>query len=163
MGLTEVSTVLWRERELLELLAYKLHVEQLVLGGGSRFLVQATREVEAVITEIRDTELARAVEVEAVGAELGLGSQPSLSQLAAAAPPPWDELFGEHRAAFLALTQEISELAAANREALLIGQRATRETLLGVTEAGSASTTTYDNTGRTGAAEESRRLVDRAL
>jgi hypothetical protein len=161
MGLPEVSTVLWRERELLEMLLFKLHVEQVMLSSaGSRWLPQATGEVEIVIAEIRQAELARAVAVQALGAELGLGPAPSLAELINACPQPWGDIFAEHRAAFLALTSEISDLAGANREALLAGQRATRETLLGLRD----SVSTYDHTGRADAgADTSSRLVDRAL
>ena len=55
MGLAEVSTVLWTERELLELLLFKLEEEQLVLASGrTRWLAHATREVEMVIEQIRE-------------------------------------------------------------------------------------------------------------
>ena len=50
MSLTEVSSILWRERELLELLLFKLEEEQLLLAAGrSRWLGHATREVEMVL------------------------------------------------------------------------------------------------------------------
>ena len=35
MGLSEVSNILWRQRQLLELLLFKLEEEQLVLKSGS--------------------------------------------------------------------------------------------------------------------------------
>ena len=60
MGLREVSAILWRERHLLELLLFKLDEEQLVLAAGrTRWLPRATREVEMVLEEIRQTELER--------------------------------------------------------------------------------------------------------
>ena len=34
MGLSDVSNILWRERQLLELLLFKLEEEQLVLASG---------------------------------------------------------------------------------------------------------------------------------
>ena len=40
MALSDVSNILWRERQLLELLVFKLEEEQLVLAAGrSRWLV----------------------------------------------------------------------------------------------------------------------------
>src|SRR5215212_6463380 len=67
MAVADVSTVLWRERELLELLLFKLEEEQLVLTSGrSRWLGHATREVEMVVAQIREAELARAVLVDAL-------------------------------------------------------------------------------------------------
>ncbi len=57
-ALTELSHTLWRERRLLELLQYRLEVQQLVLTTGrSRWVDAATRDVEAVTTELRAVEL----------------------------------------------------------------------------------------------------------
>jgi hypothetical protein len=65
MALSDVSNILWRERQLLELLVFKLEEEQLVLAAGrSRWLSHATREVETILGEIKKVELDRAVEVE---------------------------------------------------------------------------------------------------
>jgi hypothetical protein len=111
MGLAEVSAILWRERELLELLLFKLEEEQLVLDGGrNRWLARATREVEGVLAEIRRTELARATDVDAVSIALGIGPAPTLTMLAAASPEPWSGLLREHQAAFRTLTAEITRL-----------------------------------------------------
>lgn len=162
MGFPEVSAVLWRERELLELLLFKLEMEQLLLSAAhTRWLPYATREVEIILEEIRETELTRAVAVQGLAAELGLEGEPSLRDLAAAAEQPWQDLFEDHRTAFLTLTQEISDAARTNREVLLIGQRASREALLGLTD----SVATYDPRGRASQAGDAvpARLVDRAL
>src|SRR5690349_21157131 len=130
MGLADLSSILWREREMLELLLFKLDEEQLVLAAGrTRWLARATREVEMVLEEIRQTELERAIEVSRAAAELGVPSDASLRQLADAAPAPWSGLLLEHRAAFLALTDEITTLVQSNRELLFRGQTAVREVL----------------------------------
>ena len=57
----KLSLVLWRERELLEELHYRLEVEQLVLASGrSRWLAHATRDVDALLaTDPRDRGAAR--------------------------------------------------------------------------------------------------------
>ncbi|MGI4895646.1 MAG: flagellar export chaperone FlgN [Janthinobacterium lividum] len=133
MGLAEVSGILWKERELLELLLFKLEEEQLVLASGrTRWLAHATREVEFVMDQIRSTELLRATEVDSLAEELGMDAGPSLGALADAAPDPWGELLRGHRDAFLTLTAEIQDLADANRDLLNSGARALRETLLGL-------------------------------
>ena len=50
MSVNELSAVLWRERELLELLTFKLEEEQLLLAAGrSRWVSHASREVEQVL------------------------------------------------------------------------------------------------------------------
>jgi len=160
MGLAEVANILWREREALELLLFKLEEEQLVLATGrTRWLSHATREVEIVLDRIRQTELLRASEVGAVAGELGLPPNPSLTQLAEAATPPWAELFREHRRAFLALTAEITAVTEANRDLLTTGQRSAREAMLTVT----GSIETYGRDGGTTAAAPSVRLLDEAM
>ena len=134
MGLAEVANILWRERETLELLLFKLEEEQLVLAAGrGRWLGHATREVEIVLDRIRQTEVLRAAEVDAVAATLGLAPNPSLSELADVAPPPWNDMLSEHRTMFLQLTAEIGALAEANRDLLTTGQRSAREAMLAVT------------------------------
>jgi hypothetical protein len=165
MGLAEVSTVLWRERELLELLLFKLEEEQLVLTSGSgRWLARATREVEMVLAEIRRTELLRATEVDAAAAALGLGPNPSLNAMADACTEPWAGLLREHRAAFLALTGEITALAETNRDLISVGARANREALLALTErAGERDAGTYTVSGATAHGPTHSRLMDEAL
>ena len=133
MGLREVSAILWRERHLLELLLFKLDEEQLVLAAGrTRWLPRATREVEMVLEEIRQTELERAVEVSRVALDLGLPAGASLRQLAEASPPPWQGMLVEHRQAFLSLTDEVTALVQSNRELLVRGQKAVREVLASI-------------------------------
>jgi glucokinase len=160
MGLADLSSILWREREMLELLLFKLEEEQLVLAAGrTRWLAHATREVEMVLDQIRQTEVLRAAEVAVLGADLGLGSSPSLTQLSEAVGAPWSDMFQQHRKAFLAMTAEISTLAEANRDLLTAGQRAVRETMLAV----AGSVETYGRRGQTVAATPRARLVDEAI
>jgi hypothetical protein len=160
MGLSEVSNILWRERELLELLLFKLEEEQLVLmSGRTRWLARATKEVEMVLEEIRRTELTRATEVDAAAAALGLAPNPSLTSLADACPEPWAGLFREHRTVFLALTAEISQLAEFNRDLLTSGQAAARDALLSLGD----EDRTYTPSGSSVATSTRARLWDEAM
>ncbi len=160
MSLSDLSSILWREREMLELLLFKLDEEHLILASGrSRWLAHATREVEMVLDQIRRTEVMRAAEVEVIGARLGLGSDASLTQLADAAPAPWGDLLREHRKTFLALAAEVTALAEANRDMLTMGQRSVRETMLSVM----GSVETYGRRGETVAAPPRIRIFDEAV
>jgi hypothetical protein len=160
VALTELSSVLWRTRELLELLLFKLEEEQLLLAAGrSRWLAHATREVEMVLEQVRSTEVIRAVHAQAAANQLGLPPDASLSALADAAPMPWFELLHQHRKAFLALTSEISGLAEANRDLLTAGPRAARDTLMVV----SGSVETYGKRGQSVSGVRKARLVDEAI
>jgi hypothetical protein len=115
----ELSDLLWHERELLDLLVFKLESERLLVESGAvRWLARSTREVDLVLEQLGLTEVTRALEVDAVAKQLGLPPNASLTELADAAPSPWGELFHAHRAAFRTLIAEISSLAGANRIAL---------------------------------------------
>jgi hypothetical protein len=128
--LSSISNILWRERNLLDLLLFKLEEEQLILAAGrTRWLPSATHEVEMVLEELKAAELARAVVIDELALDLGLPPGPSLRDLAAACPPPWDDLLEQHRTAFLLATQEIGDLARANRDLLGHGAQATQEAL----------------------------------
>jgi flagellar FlgN protein len=135
MALSDVSNILWRERQLLELLVFKLEEEQLVLAAGrSRWLPYATREVENVLGEIKRVELERAVQVADAGRELGLSGSPTLRELSALTAPPWDGIFAEHRRALLALAQEIDAITTSNRELLRKGQQDASEAIAAMGE-----------------------------
>jgi len=161
----KLSLILWRERELLELLAYKLELEQLVLAAGrTRWLAHSTKEVEEVVALLRETEVLRAVAADAVAAELGLSPAPTLAELADVAPEPWATILHDHRTAFLTATREISDLSESNRGLITAGYRSARETLL--TIGGSAEALVPRGFGPDGSAVVDvprQRLVDRSL
>src|SRR3954449_11470494 len=104
----KLSQILWRERELLETLLFKLEEEQMVLAPGrTRWLVRAAREVDNVLDTIRETEMLRAIAADEVAEELGLGHNPSLRSLADAVEEPWHSLLADHHDAFTTATQEV--------------------------------------------------------
>lgn len=156
----KLSLVLWRERELLESLHFKLEVEQLVLASGrSRWLMHAARDVDAVLATIRETEVLRAVAADEAASAIGMSSNPSLSALAEAADEPWSSIFTEHRAAFVSSTADITALADSNRDLISAGYRSARETLLSLGE----TTDGYAADGTATAEPVRHRLVDRSL
>jgi hypothetical protein len=131
-----LSEVLWRERELMEGLQYALEVEQLILASGrNRWLMRAATDVEAVLESLRKTEVLRAVVADEAAAALGLAPNPSLKELAATSGEPWGEILADHRDAFVAMTQSITELADSNRDLITTGYRSARETLLAMDDA----------------------------
>ena len=118
-GFAEVSDILWRERELLDVLLFKLETEKLLLDAGElRWLSRSTREIELVLEQLRLAEVNRAIELDALATQIGLPSDSTLAALAEAAPSPWGELFRAHRTAFHSLTAQIDALAEANRASL---------------------------------------------
>lgn len=160
-ALSEVSNILWRERQLLELLTFKLEEEQLVLAAGrTRWLNHATREVETVLGEIKRVELDRAVHVEALARSLGLADTPNLRQVAEVVPAPWDRIFDEHRNALLTAAHDIDAVAKSNRDLLSRGQTATREALAAL---GEIEIDAYTPKGAASERSLGMRLVDEAI
>ena len=156
----KLSLILWRERELLDLLAYKLELEQLVLASGrTRWLAYSTREVEEVVLTLRETEVLRAVASDEAAADIGLRPAATLGELAEAAPEPWATMLRDHRTALVTATREIAELSESNRGLITAGYRSARETLLSI--GGNADG--YSPDGSAVVEAPSRRLVDRSL
>jgi hypothetical protein len=159
MSAEDLSSILWRERDLLELLLFKLEVEQLVLTSGrTHWLAVAAREVEAVLQEIRDAELLRAVAVDTLAAELGLEPNASLQEIARASEEPWQGIWLDHREAFTTVATQISEMSESNRVLLTAGYQAAQATLLSLTE----KAPTYGADGSVGS-DRRTSLIDRNL
>jgi hypothetical protein len=115
----EVSTVLWRERELLDGLAFSLEMQRLVLvPGDNRWLPRACREVELALDRLRPAQLARGASVDKLARWLDLEPAPNLREIIEAVAEPWKEIFAAHRRAFLDLTAEVVRLAEHNRVGL---------------------------------------------
>ncbi|MGI8666924.1 MAG: flagellar protein FlgN [Jatrophihabitans sp.] len=157
MGFAEVSTMLWRERDALGLLLFKLVEEQLIVSAGrTRWLAQANEEIEFALEQLRGTEVLRAAETDAIAEELGLAVPPTLADLEAAAPEPWATLYGDHRRALVQLVAEVEQVTLENRRLLTAGSRAIRETLLSVTQ----TVQTYDSRGSAAPSSSGPMLMD---
>lgn len=163
MSPQELSNLLWRERELLSHLLYKLKVEQMLLNAGeTRFLPKATAESEEVLMATREASLARDVAAQSVATMYGLPEDAGLRDIAMAAPAdtPWPEIFTKHLAAITNLVNEIRQVRDSNASIVAHATRSTQETLanLGVREV-----TTYDATGAATAEPARSRLFDTTL
>jgi hypothetical protein len=145
LSANDLSNLLWRERELLELLVFKLEEEQLLLTAGkSRWLPQATREVEAVLSRIRVAGMERAVEASSVALAWGLPEDATLRSLAEHAPSDtWRDILSSHLAGLTALTAQIAEVRDTNLTYIRAATRATQETLATV----GAAAPGYDGRG----------------
>ncbi len=149
MSLPDLAAVLWRQRELLERLVYRLECEQLLLAAGrTRFLPLATSEVEMLISELSVLELQRAANADAVAREVGQPAGTGLEQLAAAAPPPWTGVLIEHRNTLLTLTSELTVLAETNRHLMSAGLQAVEQALAGLGLSRAEDTGGYNAHGR---------------
>lgn len=165
MSLPDLAAVLWRQRELLERLVYRLECEQLLLAAGkTRFLGIATGEVEQLIDELSVVELQRAGVADRLCAEVGLEPGAVLEDIAAAVQPPWTEVFVEHRQALLTLTSELAALAETNKNLMAAGVKAVESALANLGLRQGTTSLGYDAQGRGEViAGHARTMVDRSL
>lgn len=166
MSLPDLAALLWRQRELLERLAYRLDCEQLLLAAGrTRWLPLATTEVETLLDELGVIEVARSQLADQVAADLGLAPGATLEELSVAAQPPWTGVLADHRHAMVALTTELATTAEANRHLIEAGSRAVEAALAGLSgSADTRSPVAYDARGRSSAITAGLRAhLDRAL
>ena len=118
-ALQELSSLLWRERQVLDRLEYTLVAEQLVLRSGQvRWLARASDEVAAVLEQIRTAELSRAMAFASVARHLGADDLPPLRRLIELVDDPWPDILRAHRRALAAQVAEVARLAEETRTLL---------------------------------------------
>ncbi len=145
MDYQHLSTLLWREQELLDLLLFKAEEKQyLIVTGKTRWLARIAHEIEVVLDQLRTLEVERSAATEAIAARLGLAANPSLKQVAEVAPAPWNDLLGKHHEALLALISDLRSLSDANRELIEGGLSAIGDALMQTR----STSGTYGATGR---------------
>ncbi|MEX5720728.1 flagellar protein FlgN [Geodermatophilus maliterrae] len=156
-----LSTLLWREQELLDLLLFKAEEKQyLILSGKTRWLARIAHEIEVVLDQLRTLEVERAAVTESLATRLGVGVDPSLRQLAEVAPAPWNDLLARHHEALLVLVTDLRSLSDANRELIEGGLSAIGNALLSVRP---PSAGTYGATGRSESSAHRAVTLDGAL
>jgi hypothetical protein len=130
MGASEVSTLLWRERQLLDLLVFKMEEEQLILAASRPHLLgPASAEVAQVLEQISQCEAEREAATRELAAELGLSPPARLGELVAATEEPWTGIFNEHRNALVSAVERIRSLAAGTKALLAARLTATADAL----------------------------------
>ena len=140
--LGELSRTLWNQRGLIELLQYRLEVQQLIcINDRPHRLQMAVDEVEAALDDIRRSERSRDQTVSRCAAVLGAPASISLAELCTRVPEAWTTVLAEHQDALLALVDATERLAATNRELVTRGANDTRALLDAVS--GNRSDTSY--------------------
>lgn len=158
MAAHDLSIHLIRERELLELLLFKLDVQQMLLATGrTRWIPQTVNEIERVLATMPSTALTRDSLVVAVAAEWSVPEATTLRELIDAAPTDaWREVLSGHFDAMLALAAEIGEMKKVNEQRLRTALRVTQETIAGL----GAPTSEYDHSGAVVRDAAPSRLLD---
>lgn len=129
-GLSDLSQVLWQERETLELVLFKLEGQRLLLQHGQdRWVCHASRELDAVLDQLSSMELNRALASATAADELRVPDDAGLWDLSAAAPAPWPSVIERHVVALVRLADEIVAVAAGNRALLTEGLAGVRKAM----------------------------------
>ncbi len=157
MAAHDLSMQLMRERELLELLLFKLDEQQMLLATGrNRWIQHAAAEIERVLAAMPTVALSRDALVAAVADEWGAPEATTLRQLIEAAPTDaWREVLSGHLDVMLALADEIEQMKKVNEQRLRTAIRVTQETIAGLGEPTGEYTPSGDVDRRTDA-----RLLD---
>lgn len=129
-ALGTIAGLLWRERDCLQQLLFRLTEQQhLITAGEIRWLHLADADVRAAGDASREAELIRAAETDLFARQFGLPVDISLRELSALVPEPWDVVLADHAAVMRALALEIESVVAANTRMLKAGQQAVRESI----------------------------------
>lgn len=140
--LADLSRTLWKQRSLIELLQYRLEVQQLILASSREHRLQtALEEVEVAMEDIRRSERSRDVVVRQCAQHLQLPETASLGDIRVRVPDAWSAMLTEHQEALLSLVAETERLASMNRELAQRGANDSRALIDAVT--GSAPASAY--------------------
>lgn len=162
--LQRLAETLWEERHVVEHLLFRLTCAKLLLAADEqRFVPNAIDEVEQTVDRLRQVELLREGVVDEVSRAVGLSAGGlSLGDLAEHTPSPWNEVFADHRRAFLALAEEIENTTAANRT--LASQALGRvRTAIDKLSGSAPASSTYDRAGHASGTVTAPLHLDRAL
>lgn len=158
-----LADTLWQERHMVERLLYRMVVARLLLAADEhRFVAAAMDEVEEVVDALRAAEARRTHALLEVADRLEVPVEDlTLAEVTRRAPVAMRTVLEDHRKAFLELTAEIEETAAANRQLASSALGRVQRSLDAL--AGANPATTYDATGHASTLGGGPRHLDRAL
>lgn len=160
MSAHDLSMQLMRERDLLEVLLFKLDVQQMLLATGrNRWIHHAANEIERVLAAMPSVAVSRDALVVAVADEWGVPEATTLRELIEAAPTDaWREVLTGHLTAMTTLAEEIGQMKQVNEQRLRTAIRVTQETIAGL----GVPTGEYDTAGGVVRGTDARLLDTRA-
>ncbi|WP_341934305.1 flagellar protein FlgN [Microbacterium sp. LWO14-1.2] len=134
MAAHDLSMQLMRERDLLEVLLFKLDEQQMLLATGrNRWIQNAANEIDRVLAAMPTVALSRDTLVVAVADEWGVPEATTLRELIDAAPTDaWREVMSGHLEAMTSLAEEIAQMKKVNEQRLRTAIRVTQETIAGL-------------------------------
>lgn len=134
--LVDLGLLLWRHRELLDDLLFRLETQNLLLlAGRDHWVHRVADEAQGTLEAISVTDAERAGLVADMAPALGLPVDAALRDLAAVAPEPWGLIFSDHRASLLPVVDRVTDLCQRVRRLLHRGLEGTRAALSELTAA----------------------------
>lgn len=128
--LVDLGLLLWRHRELLDDLLFRLETQNLLLlAGRDHWVHRVADEAQGTLEAISVTDAERAGLVADMAPALGLPVDAALRDLAAVAPEPWGLIFSDHRASLLEVVDRVTDLSQRARRRLHRGLEGAREAL----------------------------------
>ncbi len=119
MGVNELSTVLYKELELLDDLLYKLTIQELILEANRpQWVDKSSQEIEKIVEDIRTLELVRALEVSTTSEQLGLETMANLESITQIIEEPWQSILKSHLEALRNVTSQIDYISQRNKKSL---------------------------------------------
>ena len=120
-ALRSLLAILWRERDLLDVLGDAYGSERRAIAAGEGSTTALRHRVDAVLQSLQSAELERAVVTKALAASLGVDEYPSLTRLIELCPPSWATILVEHRQALRAMAERVDHLARRSRFSVVDG------------------------------------------
>ncbi|WP_244213594.1 flagellar protein FlgN [Glutamicibacter nicotianae] len=151
--INDLSALLFKEREILDLLRFKLEEQRLLLiSGKTQWISRASAEIEQVLDSLHHASLERSMVAQAVAKQLGAATEATLAELADLVPNQmWGEILRSHLQALRELAASIAGIRDSNDEHLRAALRSAQESLanLGTSPAtyGPDSTPKHDQPG----------------
>jgi hypothetical protein len=106
--LGELNQLLWRERDVLDDVLYRLEVQQLLLvEQRDRWVDRSVDDLERALGRVERYQRMHRDLLDELSAYLPVHADSTLSEVAAIAPSPWDDILEEQQAALLVLITEI--------------------------------------------------------
>lgn len=131
VAVEDLSTLLWRQHELLDMLLFKAGEKQyLVISDQLRWLPRIAAEIETILSDLSALEKDRAALVATIATNYGIAEDnPSLREVATAVGEPWAPILLTHHENLLRIVTDIRALSEVNRGLIENGMDAVNASL----------------------------------
>jgi hypothetical protein len=165
--LGELNQLLWRQRDVLSDVVYRLEVQQLLLvDGRDRWVDRSVEDLERALERVERYQRMQRDLLDELSVHLPVQGGSRLSEVVSVVPSPWDGILEEQQAALLVLITEIESASRDNVGLVRRGMAQVEEVMQQLGRAGGGSTPgaqTYGPTGERGLRRPDAMLLDRQV